>query len=159
MSLPTSIRDSLYAVLLFILFLFIDIKNKNLFSAKMATSAASNVKNNVVQYNGVITNQGGAYNPTDSVFTVPVEGYYVFSWSITQFDRRYTDTAIVKNGAEFLKESAFVFGGSNVMDSSSQTVTIHLVTGDRIWIKYNGNDHPYVQSDGRFGGVFTGFKL
>ena len=126
----------------------------------MANSSASNVKNNVIQYNRVITNQGSAYNPSDSVFTVPVEGFYMFSWSITQYDRKYTDTAIVKNGAEFLKESAFVFGGSGVMDSSSQTVTIHLVTGDRIWIKYIGGSHPYIQKgDGRFEGVFTGIRL
>ena len=125
----------------------------------MATSTASNVKNNVIQYNRVITNKGGAYNTADSVFTASVEGYYVFSWPMTQYNEKITDAAIVKNGAEFLKESAYVSGGVDVMDSSSQTVTIHLVTGDRIWIKYIGGSNPFVEGNGRFEGVFTGFRL
>ena len=119
------------------------------------------MKNNVVQYNSVITNAGGAYDATECVFTAPSDGYYVFTWSTSQYDGKYTDTAIVKNGAEFLSETAYANAGSDTAATSSQTVTIHIGVGDRIWIKTlsRGTAHPHVEYNNRFEGVFTGLKI
>ena len=134
-------------------------QNKILFSAKMQRSGSANVKNGVLQYNKVITNIGGAYNPSDCTFTAPSDGFYMFSWSTTQYSSNgaRTITAIVKNGAEQLFESSYVYGGHDVMDAASQTVTMHLATGDRVWIKLESGSNPYV--NGVYEGVFTGFKL
>ena len=86
------------------------LQNKIVFSAKLPNSIAASVKNSVLQYNQVITNIGGAYDITDCVFTAPIDGYYVFFWSVTQShqnNRQYTQTAITKNGAEIVRDSAF----------------------------------------------------
>ena len=134
------------------------LQKKVLFSAVLPTSIDATVKNNVLQYNHVITNVGSAYNPTDCVFTTPKDGYYVFIWSTSQYQRRYTDSAITKNGAEVLIESAYASNAPNIAHSASQTVTMYLVTGDRVWIKLKSGSNPYVELR-RFYGVFTGFKL
>ena len=116
------------------------------------------MKNNVLQYNQVITNNGGAYDATDCVFTAPVQGFYVFFWSVTQNTKKITQSAITKNGAEIVRDSAFALGGDWDLAKSSQTVTMHLVAGDRVWIKYEGPHPPYV-TDRQFSSVFTGLRL
>ena len=140
----------------FVQYLILVLEKKILFSAKLPISA--NVKNNVLQYNRVITNVGGAYNPTDCAFTAPVDGHYVFSWSTSQYDRKYPYSAITKNGAVLLTESAFANDVNSAADSTSQTVTLHLVTGDRVWIKRTAGSDPHVESSA-FDCVLSGFKL
>ena len=112
----------------------------------------------MLQYTIVIINTGGAYNPTDCVFVAPEDGYYVFSWSSSNVDLHYTDFALMRNGAEILVESAYAGNIKYSVDSTSQTVTTQLVSGDRIWVKLKGGHNPYVEGP-RFDGVFTGFKL
>ena len=115
------------------------------------------VRNSVVQYNSIITNIGSAYSRTDCTFTAPTDGQYVFSWSTSQYDHRYTYTSIVKNGLAILYEAVGHIS-SDAMDSTSQTVVMHLSRGDRVWIR---DDHGGANTyyEGHYVGVFTGFKL
>ena len=138
--------------------IFSALQTATVFSAKLPTSSSASVKNGVMQYNQAINNVGGAYDVKDCVFTAPQEGYYVFFWSVTQYNRKYTRSVITKNGAELLNASAYAGDVTYDVAKSSQTVTIHLVPGDRVWIKFKGPQSPYV-ADPQFSSVFTGFKL
>ena len=89
------------------------------------------------------------------MFIAPVDGYYVFSWSTSQYGSRWTHSVITKNGEDLLVESVHSY---NAGDSTSQTVVLHLVTGDRVWIKRKSGDYPY-NLNNNFDAVFTGFKL
>ena len=118
------------------------------------------VKNNILQYTTVIINVGGAYNPTDSTFTAPIEGYYVFSWSTSAFNRKYTLSSIMKNGDRIASQSVFALAVVNQGDSTSETVVLHLVQGDRVWINLFRGDAPYIDgSSFEDINVFTGFLL
>ena len=139
-------------------YIILAIEKKILFSAKLPKPQSYTVRNNVLQYNRVITNIGGAYNPTDCVFTAPVTGYYVFSWSTSQYNRKYTYSAITKNGVELLNESVYAHDNNDAAESTSQTITIRLGIGDRVLVKLTQGQNPYVAGDA-FDGIFTGFKL
>ena len=121
---------------------------------------SNRVKNGILQYTTVITNVGGAYNPADSTFTAPIEGYYVFSWSTSQYNHHYTLSSIMKNGARILSESVYTYASGGQGDSTSEIVTLHLVQGDRVWIKLIQGNDPYVDSN-KFGDInsFSGFLL
>ena len=133
-----------------------DIQRKVLFSAKMPKT--NTLQNGILRYTDVLTNVGGAYNPADSIFTAPVEGYYVFVWSTSQYSTKYTESSITKNGARIASQSVYAARGSG--DSTSETVALHLVHGDKIWIKLFKGSKPVVDG-GVFEdvNVFTGFLL
>ena len=147
-------RLLLYHQIVFILVM----QQKILFSAKLSSNVSANVKNGVLQYNTVITNVRGAYNRKDCVFTTPVEGYYAFSWATSQFDRKLTYSALMKNGAVILYQSAYALSVENASDSPSHTLSDHLMSGDRVWVAKTDGSNPYVDSSGN-GCVFTGIKL
>ena len=142
-------------------FLLSVLHDKVLFSAKMNPS--NKLKNGILQYSNVITNVGGAYNPADSTFTAPMEGYYVFSWSTSTYDRKYTVSSIMKNGARTVSQSAYAGAVTNQGDSTSETAVLHLVQGDRVWINLYQGEAPYMDgaaySTYRDINVFTGFLL
>ena len=121
---------------------------------------SNRVRNNVLQYTNVLTNVGGAYNPADSTFTAPIDGYYVFAWSTSQYSSHNTVSSIMKNGVRMLNECAVTEEVPFQGDSTSQTVALHLVKGDRIWIKLIGGTQPFLEGVGRAFNdviVFTGF--
>ena len=121
---------------------------------------SNRLKNGILQYSNVITNVGGAYNPADSTFTAPIEGYYVFSWSTSAFGRHYTLSSIMKNGARIVNHSAYANAIANQGDSTSETVALHLVQGDRVWIDLYRGSAPYMDSLSYEGvNVLTGFLL
>ena len=127
-----------------------------LFSAKLSSPT---VRNSILQYTDVTTNTGNGYDPTQCTFVAPVQGDYLFTWSIPQLGRRYSYSSIVKNDSPLLYETVGM-GSVDGMDSASQTIALHLSAGDRVWIKYQGgtcNNVPYI--DKNYNGVFTGFLL
>ena len=140
--------------------MFTVLQKKVLFSAKMEIS--NRVKNNVLQYSNVITNVGGAYNPADSTFTAPIEGFYVFAWSTSQYNRHYTASSLMKNGARMFSQGVYTGEVTGQGDSTSQTGTLHLAKGDRVWIKLIVGTPPFIEkAGGAFNDVdaFTGFLL
>ena len=129
-----------------------------MFSAKMNPS--NRVKNGILQYTHVITNVGGGYNPAYSMFTAPLEGHYVFSWSTSTWNRRYTLSSIMKNGARIVSQSAYAYTVDSQGDSTSETAVLHLVQGDRVWINLYKGDAPYMDGAAyKDINVFTGFLL
>ena len=119
---------------------------------------SNKLKNGILQYSNVITNVGGAYNPADSTFTAPMEGYYAFAWSTSAYNRQSTLSSITKNGARIVSQSAYANAVTNQGDSTSETVVLHLVQGDRVWINLYEGSAPYMDGGGfKDINIFTGF--
>ena len=113
-----------------------------MFSAKMNPS--NRVKNGILQYTHVLTNVGRGYNPAYSTFTAPIEGYYLFSWSTSTYNRQYTWSSIMKNGARILSQTVYAYGVNNQGESSSETAVLYLARGDRVWINLYKGNVPYM---------------
>ncbi|KAK3105058.1 hypothetical protein FSP39_016358 [Pinctada imbricata] len=103
----------------------------------------------------VITNRGGAYDSNTGIFTCPSPGAYVFTWSsMSGRDSEECAVYIVHNGVK-LMESDSDNEGNHQYEVASNTITLVLVKGDRVWIQTtHGNNcmgYPYTG--------FSGWKI
>ena len=114
-----------------------------------------------MQYSNVITKLGDVYDPTNSTFTSPLEGYYFFAWSTSRYNIGYTLISIVVNGDMILNESAYAGKNSlHVGDSTSHTVVLYLQEGDRVLVKLLRNAPPYLEKNGFVDiDAFTGYRV
>ncbi|XP_063075974.1 otolin-1-like [Engraulis encrasicolus] len=101
----------------------------------------------------VITNVLGTYNPMEGVFTAPANGTYVFSYNL-QVMMRPLVVGLFRNFVPQVRTTE-----PNDLGTASQTIVLHLQTGDRIWIQVKDN-----LSNGMFAGpdsssTFSGFLL
>ena len=78
--------------------LFVDDRMRSFFSAYLR-STPSTLKIKRVPFNGVISNQGTAYDSATDVYTAPRDGYYVFSVNILVSVGKRCNVGIMKNGA------------------------------------------------------------
>ena len=108
-------------------------------------------KQQAVKYNQVVTNIGQAYDARDGHFTAPVAGVYSFSLTgmAHQTTALYLD--MVKN-SQFLTQ---IYSTTDVADSASVTVHIHLDVNDHVWVENGGGAgaHLNVGSFNIFSGI------
>ncbi|XP_069136249.1 putative leucine-rich repeat-containing protein DDB_G0290503 [Argopecten irradians] len=110
----------------------------------------------VIQYDDVVTNIGGAYNPISGVFTCSVKGAYVFGWTAL-VSEEYLCTELMIN--DKIVGTAFS-GGKGISDASvsgSSVIVVKLEVGDRVWIRIN-ELFPSVDILSR-ATQFSGFKI
>ncbi|XP_055999798.1 otolin-1-like isoform X2 [Ostrea edulis] len=110
----------------------------------------------VVKYDHVLTNWGGAYQPTTGVFTAPYNGLYSISCTLMSFPKNYVHLGIMKNGIRL----SVVFSNAKTFPQSSQTLQLVLNKGDRIWIR-NNNGRASKMHDRSVSNynVFSGFLI
>ena len=106
-----------------------------------------------ILFENVVNNIGGGLNETDSIFTAPVGGVYVFMWTVTTYQGHSFNAYIVLNGQDvkYLYVNAGSAGG---YETGSTSALLDLVKGDQVWIRGTDGgrlDYPNV--------VFVGFKL
>ncbi|ROL53957.1 Complement C1q-like protein 2 [Anabarilius grahami] len=99
-------------------------------------------------YKKVFTNIGNAYNPVTGIFTAPVKGVYVFTFSVYAHSSQSNPASayITKNGMNVVIAHAHQAQGAS---NSSKGVVLVLEVGDvvyvRLWpssrIQDNGNNH------------------
>ena len=110
--------------------------------------------NSKIVYDSVLINVGDAYDSRTGVFTCPVEGVYVFTWStMSRGERQHCDAYIYRNGVPSLV--AFAYEDSSNNEVASNTEIFHLGQNDTVWIKTTTCDflygYPYI--------AFSGWKL
>ena len=101
-------------------------------------------------YDKIITNIGGGYSAQTGVFTCPLDGEYVFTWST--YSGYTTDgcfTYIYRNGQSSMVVNSYEKG--SVEEAASNTVIFHLQMGDTVWIQTAVCEY-------NFGYPYTGFS-
>lgn len=86
-------------------------------------------------FSNILTNIGGGYNAVTGVFTAPLGGVFVFNCKLTDNPNSGGPTIyFVKNGAS----QGFNIGNegpTNSFRSSSSSIVLELIPGDRVWVK------------------------
>ncbi|XP_065937208.1 complement C1q tumor necrosis factor-related protein 3-like [Magallana gigas] len=85
----------------------------------------------VLKYDSLLTNVGGAYNKSTGIFTAPYKGIYTISCSLMSHPKNQVHLAIMKNG----KKLSLVYSASGTNPHSAQTLQLLLNKGDKIWIQ------------------------
>lgn len=102
------------------------------FSAYLGHTIDNLVDDSTIKFDQVVTNVGNGYNPKTGVFTCPISGTYVFTWSVGMFHPGYIYTYLIKNG------DSVSFANTSDDDYSSmtsQTSVLALNYGDVITVK------------------------
>jgi hypothetical protein len=107
------------------------------------------------------TNVGSAYSKFTGAFSAPVEGTYVFSWTVTVDVHSYIVTEIVINASSFghLMTDADEI---NDIHASSRTVVAQLNQGDVVFIRTHSStlSSGNIYSRSMYGETsFTGWKI
>lgn len=92
------------------------------------TTIASRV---AVKYDHVVTNLGGAYQPSTGIFTAPYDGLYSISCTLMSDKSNTVYLEMVKNGERL----SMVCAAPYTYPQSSQTLHLILNKGDRVWMQ------------------------
>lgn len=105
------------------------------FYAYMGSSESNPSLHHTLIFNVVKTNVGGGYNSYTGSFTAPVDGVYVFSYSVRVCCNSAVSVEIVKNGNP---EGAIIADSEKANDLSSGIAVISAVKGDAIFVRTHG---------------------
>lgn len=131
------------------------------FCAYMSTTEVSPSRHHVLVFDDVKTNIGSAFNRISGMFTAPIDGAYVFTWTIFSDKHSYIFSQIVVNTEAF---TSMITDSDEVADfhSSTGVIVVNLNRWDSVYIR----THPTEVSHGNiFSGSirgrpsFNGWKL
>ena len=108
----------------------------------------------LLKYDHVVTNWGGAYQPTTGIFTAPYDGLYSISCTMMSSSSNYVHLEMMKNGQRI----SIVFSNAKTYPQASQTLHLILNKGDRIWMQ-NHNNHNANMHDWKEYNVFSGILI
>ncbi|XP_067299203.1 complement C1q-like protein 2 [Pseudorasbora parva] len=111
----------------------------------------------VLRFDDVVTNVGNHYDPTTGKFTCQVSGIYYFTYHVLMRGGDGTSmwADLCKNGQ--VRASAIAQDADQNYDYASNSVVLHLDSGDEIYVKldggkaHGGNNNKY--------STFSGFIL
>lgn len=116
---------------------FVDTLVRVAFTATLSQSQSFTTVATLV-FSNILTNIGGGYNAVTGIFTAPLGGVYVFDCKLT--NKQYSDGPsiyFVKNGAS-QGSNVGNEGPTNSFRSSSSSIVLELIPGDRVWVKVVG---------------------
>ena len=94
---------------------------------------------------------GSGYNPSTSIYTVPLTGVYTFTWTIRKVEAGYYATDLVVNND--VKESLLTGYDGGV---STATTVVAVNAGDRVFIRvHNLGGQPAIAMVGQTNGTST----
>lgn len=108
-----------------------------------------------VKYDHVVTNWGGAYNPSTGIFTAPYDGLYSISFTLMGNPSNEVRLEAVKNG----ERVAMVYTAPKIYLQSSKIVHLILSKGDRIWIKNYSTSTTAKLHDWKVYNAFSGILI
>ncbi|KAL3968283.1 DNA polymerase gamma 1 [Sarotherodon galilaeus] len=106
-------------------------------------------------FSKIITNVGEAYNQTAGVFTAPVRGLYVFSFTAADYLKGYMGLYLYKNDQPIVFSLDLNDHGGYA--STSNAVCLELEEGDQVHLGLPASYRLY--DDSRNFSVFSGFLL
>lgn len=107
----------------------------------------------------VVTNNCDGYNVLNGIFTVPISGTYVFTWTTQNVDGTYMVSEIVVNN-ELMGRIVSSSNGYDEEDAATGTVVLEVSEGDVVWIRTNNPtaDHK-VSLSSYYPSTFSGWLL
>ncbi|XP_060077127.1 complement C1q-like protein 2 [Ylistrum balloti] len=108
----------------------------------------------VIEFDNVITNVGGGYDPRHGHFTASVAGVYSFTSTVllvSAVDHQF-HISIVKNGVDV----GYLFSATN-FDKGTRTCVLSLNVGDMVWVRNFINNSPTIHGVGY--STFSGFLI
>lgn len=106
-----------------------------------------------VVFANVLYNVQGSYDPNAGLYTAPVNGTYVFNFHFTVHDR------VLKVGLFHNFMPVVKMTDPNVLGTTSHSVVLHLVRGDRVWIQVKDSVTNGMYAAGEASSTFSGFLL
>ncbi|GCC24299.1 hypothetical protein chiPu_0002699 [Chiloscyllium punctatum] len=101
-----------------------------IFHAKVSDGVNPSGERRLV-YDAVIVNKGSAYNSTTGVFTAPLAGTYLFTYSL--LGGPTSEVRLVKNEEDLSYIHTILSTGE--AQTGSMSVILTLESGDQIWVK------------------------
>ncbi|XP_045209459.2 complement C1q tumor necrosis factor-related protein 7-like [Mercenaria mercenaria] len=125
------------------------------FSAVLDDALYNIVIGQTILFNKVFLNDGSAYNENTGVFTVPVDGVYLFSYFVAEINNDQIVLRLVVNGQN--KVDAVAEGlQDRHNDQGGNVVILKLTAGDRVLIE--AYDTSNVHIDGGASYWYTSFS-
>jgi hypothetical protein len=90
----------------------------------------------VIVFDTVTTNIGGAYSNRTGHFTAPTNGIYEFAVTIMSMPHSSVHVAIAGDTAINSGELCRAYGAFDGFDSGTCVATAHLGQGYRVWVKH-----------------------
>ncbi|KAJ4921711.1 hypothetical protein JOQ06_011212 [Pogonophryne albipinna] len=106
-----------------------------------------------IPFNRVILNQLGHFNPEMGMYTAPVNGTFVFSFSLAVSGK----PAIVGLYKNF-DRMAMATEVSN-LSTATMTVVLHLLVGNKVWLQVKDENFNGVIAGDDYISIFSGFLL
>ena len=91
-------------------------------------------KHQVMTFELVIQNMGGAYNDDTGIFTAPYDGTYLFGVQVCAKQKKYGDFNLVVDNRENEILVVVDYDEDNAYTSSSGTAVHYLTKGQRVWV-------------------------
>ena len=88
----------------------------------------------VMTFEHVIQNMGGAYNGDTGIFTAPYDGTYLFGVQVCAKQKKYGDFNLVVDNRENEILVVVDYDEDNAYTSSSGTAVHYLTKGQRVWV-------------------------
>uniref|UniRef100_A0A3B3SPP0 C1q domain-containing protein n=1 Tax=Paramormyrops kingsleyae TaxID=1676925 RepID=A0A3B3SPP0_9TELE len=106
-----------------------------------------------VAFTRVLYNMQGNYNPDMGIYTAPINGTYVFSYSVVAFSR------LLKVGMFLNFRPVIKSTEPTDLATASQLVVLHLSMGDRVWIQVKDTFTNGMYASSESSSSFSGFLL
>ena len=111
----------------------------------------------IIRFPLLMTNNGGHYDPINSMFTCPLNGTYYFTFSLYTShlsDGERTAAYIEKDGEKFSEAYCGKDGPDNLYTQCSTSAVIHCHLGQRVFVKnrYSGTKLYGVANRSNFSG-------
>ncbi|KAK3106267.1 hypothetical protein FSP39_016341 [Pinctada imbricata] len=125
--------------------------NKTIAFTVSSSKNLQNHNNQRIIYDKVITNTGNAYNKTTGIFTCPVPGTYVFTWSTKSNSAKQSCYAFIyHNGHKLMMTYSYEHTGG-YHEVASNTIVLSLKKNELVWIGTTHGTYCY-------GYPYTGFS-
>ncbi|XP_048771518.2 uncharacterized protein LOC125677482 [Ostrea edulis] len=134
-----------------------DMNTKISFTAARTDNKMTWKDGEIVLFSSVIDSEGGGYNPSTGVFTVPQIGTYLFFCNIATLTNNTFNADIVVNGEIKERLLTYAYGRPWNSVTSSNLLVIRLQLGDKVYVKYEMGS--YLLSDQAHETTFSGIRI